>query len=273
MDIAIISDEISHDPHAAIYIGTKGMNIRLYELRQIMGKRVPDIAREEAEELRWLKGKYDIAYTAIAAGVFKCAPVAADIEHQLARLEKAIELALELGVGTITGFALRDTQTHRPGELRDIFLPYLLRALRMTERAGLTLAIETEYMTGVENARDAATLCKLAGPALRINWDPANSWIAGEHPLEGYGQVKPLLANMHVKDTDTRAWRERNPFVPFGDGLVPWNELLPLLARDRTLSVLTVETHCKPLIPNSLQGVARLRQALQPIAQEGAERP
>lgn len=262
MKLAIIADEISPDPHAAVYIGTTSMDIHWYELRFIMGNRVPDISQEQIQELAWIKDRYDIRYSAIAAGLFKCAPETEAIEHEMNRLEKAIALARTLGVTTITGFALHDTATHRPAELRETLLPYLKEALRMTEEAGITLAIETEYMTGVENARDARLLAEMAGPSLRINWDPANSWVAGEHPLEGYAHVKDLLANMHVKDADTREWKSRNPFVAFGDGLVPWEELMPVLKRDNPLRILTVETHIEPHIPKSLKSVANLRKLI-----------
>ncbi|MDF2837158.1 MAG: Sugar phosphate isomerase/epimerase [Paenibacillus sp.] len=265
MKLSIIADEISKDPHAAVHIGTKQLDIHQYELRFIMNCRVPDITSEQAEELLWIKERYDISYSAIAAGLFKCLPDQAALDKQMERMERAIKLAKKLGAKTVTGFALHDVERYRTEEFKEIIVPYLQETCRQAAAEGLTFAVETEYMTGCETAKDARELVGRVGQHLKVNWDPANCWVAGEHPLEGYVQVKGLIANMHVKDADTRDWRSRNPFVGFGEGLVPWPRLLPILYRDQTVERLTVETHIQPHITKTEKGVARLRSILNEL--------
>src|SRR5690606_17288840 len=113
--------------------------------------------------------------------------------------------------------------------------------------------------------KDARELVRRVDSGLKVNWDPANCWVAGEQPLDGYEQVKGLIGNMHVKDADSRDWRARNPFVAFGDGQVAWPQLLPLLYRDGSAPQLTLETHIKPVIAKTEKGVARLRALLNDL--------
>jgi sugar phosphate isomerase/epimerase len=264
MRISIIADEISQDPEAAVFIGSQAWNVYQYELRFIMGQRVPDIKEQQITDLASLMERYDITYSAIGAGLFKCEPTEEAIRNQYERLEKSISLAKRLGVKTITGFVLQDESMKCSSDLRSIMIPHLQHVCKRVHEEGLVFAVETEYMTGVETAKDARELIECV-PGLRVNWDPANAWVAGEHPLDGYPYIKDFIENMHCKDADTRAWRERNPFVAFGDGLVPWEELLPVLLRDGTVNRLTVETHVGPLIPKSEKSLRRLRALLHEL--------
>ena len=264
MKLAAVTDEISIDPHAAVYIGVKQFGIRHYELRMMPDGRVPDISEQTVDRLVGLKEKYGISYSAISAGLFKCEPVAEKMEHELrVRLEACIALAKRLDVSLITGFALIDHHRHRPAELFERAVPYFQQACERLAEVQMTFAVETEFMSGCETAAEARRMIERTGPRLKVNWDPANAWIAGELPLEGYVHVRGHLANVHVKDADTRDWRLRNPFVPLGDGKVPWQPVLDVLTRDRTAPMLTVETHVEPLIPNTEKGVSVLRKMLQ----------
>jgi sugar phosphate isomerase/epimerase len=67
---------------------------------------------------------------------------------------------------------------------------------------------------------------------------------------------------VHCKDADARAWRERNPLVAFGDGLVPWDEMIPMLLKDSKVHTLTVETPIGPLIPKFERSIRGLRALL-----------
>lgn len=261
MKISIISDEISQDPYAAVYIGSQHLGIHQYELRVIMGNRVPDIGDQYVQQLQEIKNRYDVQFSAIAAGLFKCLPTDEALREQYERLEKAIALAKTLNIKTITGFALHDTDNHRSEEFRALMIPHFKKVVERVQEHGITFAVETEYMTGVESAKDARALVD-AVPGLKVNWDPANCWVAGEDPLEGYPHIQGFIANIHCKDADTHEWRKRNPFVAFGDGLVPWEKLIPILMRDPNIERLTVETHIDPVIPKSEKSVARLRSLL-----------
>jgi sugar phosphate isomerase/epimerase len=265
--LSIISDEISQDPHAAVHIGTKLFDIYQYELRFLMNSRVPDITSEQIDELLWIKDRYDISYSAIAAGLFKCEPEQSAIDQQRDRMERAIALATKLGAKVVTGFAFHDVNKHRSEEFREMIAPYFQETCRLAASKGVTFAVETEYMTGVENTTDARWLIERVGPSLKLNWDPANCWVAGENPLEGYDRIKHLIVNMHVKDANTHDWRSGNPFVAFGDGQVPWPHLISLLNRDQILQTLTIETHIKPHIMKSEKGIARIRHIMNNLYQ------
>jgi sugar phosphate isomerase/epimerase len=99
---------------------------------------------------------------------------------------------------TITGFVLHDTENHRSKEFRERMVPHLQKVCKRVQGEGLVFAVETEYMTGVETARDARELIDRV-PGLRVNWDPANAWVAGEHPLEGYPHIRDYIANIPLQ--------------------------------------------------------------------------
>lgn len=301
MRLAIVTDELSMDPAEAIAEGLK-LGIRDYELRSIGGLRLPDGAAEAAPSLLALRERHAVRYNALSPGLFKCAPEGGALEtHFTERLPAAISLAQRLGIGILVCFAGYDHDVARTPELRRAALPWLRRAADRAAAAGLTLAVETEYMSGCETAADAAELLRAVGsPAFKVNWDVANAWIAGEDPLAGYSKISGHIANIHVKDAATTDWRRGNPFVPLGDGSVPWGALIAALraaeanaayeaaasergagpddaaseaaASDRRVGpiggaaapapLLTVETHIEPLIPNSRLSVRRLRALL-----------
>jgi len=262
MEIGIVTDEISQDPEAAVWIGRRDWGIEKFELRVIEGRRVPGISEAQVDTLERLRADYGVSYTALSAGLFKCEPTEEAIREQHERARRAIALAKRLGIRVVTGFALIDFEMERSSDLRAIVAPHFREVCRRMAEEGLVFAVETEYMSGVETARDARELID-AVPGLRLNWDPANAWVAGEDPLDGYPLIKDLIANIHCKDADTRDWRSRNPFVAFGDGAVPWAALIERLLADRVAAPLTVETHIDPLIPKSAQSVARLRALLE----------
>jgi sugar phosphate isomerase/epimerase len=265
MELCIVSDEISPDLDAAVHIGC-GWGLRRYELRNVMKQRVPDGMTDSAvRHLLELRETYGIAYTALSPGLFKCPPDRAVMDRHLhERLDRTLELAEALGADTIVVFALDDRTAPRQAELRETAIPHLAEACRKAEAAGIRLAVETEYMSGCETARDAKAIIDAIGsPALYVNWDAANAWIAGEDPCEGYRTIRGRIANVHVKDADTRDWRTCRPFVRLGDGRVGWERLMPLLVQDPTVRRLTIETHVYPLIPHSEAGVRRLQAWLQ----------
>jgi sugar phosphate isomerase/epimerase len=171
-----------------------------------------------------------------------------------------------LGIKTIVCFACVDFDQHRPVQLREAVLPYLRKAALRAAEEGMVLAVETEFMSGVETARDAFELVSaVKSEAFRVNWDVANAWIAGELPLEGYEYVRDHLANIHVKDAITKDWQAGNPFVTLGQGLIDWKPLLQRLVRDEALNLLTVETHVEPLLECSQAFVKELNRLLAEI--------
>ncbi|MBD2844026.1 sugar phosphate isomerase/epimerase [Paenibacillus sp. IB182496] len=268
MKLAIVTDELTQQPEEAVRAGL-AMGLRHYELRTVLGRRVPDDAAQLTPMLAELKSRYNLAYTALSPGLFKCEPDAMTLEAQLRdRLEASIAMAQELEIGTIVCFAAVDFETHRPAELRAAVLPYLRRAAERLDECGMTLAVETEFMSGCETAQDAAKLiAAVDSPAFKVNWDPANAWIAGESPLTGYLSIRRHIAGIHVKDAFTTAWRGRNPFAVLGEGRLPWADILSAYLQDyppgsAPAPVLTLETHVEPLIACSERSITRLRELL-----------
>ena len=80
-------------------------------------------------------------------------------------------------------------------------------------------------------------------PNLKIIWDPANAFVAGEDPAAGYQQVKGHIVDIHCKDavvldegTGLTAWAR------IGAGGTDWHAHLTLL-QNEPVDTYTVETH------------------------------
>ncbi|TVY04003.1 sugar phosphate isomerase/epimerase family protein [Paenibacillus cremeus] len=265
MEFCIVSDEISQDIDAAVHIGTS-WGIRHYEVRNIMQKRLPDgLTDKTVQQLLRLKEQYGITYTALSPGVFKCAPEKALMDEHLSdRLDQSIQLARQIGADTIVIFSLYDRANPRQPELQEMVIPYLKEACRKAEEAGLRLAIETEHGTACETAKQFMAVWEAVGSdALWANWDPANSWVAGEDPFEGYATLRGRITSIHIKDAKTQGYHAGSPWTGLGDGQIPWTRLLPRLSDDPTIRRMTMETHIHPKITQSQKALALLHTWLQ----------
>src|SRR5690606_37998891 len=92
-----------------------------------------------------------------------------------------------------------------------------------------------------------ALLEEIGHPGIRLNWDPANRiWGGSTVTRDDFDVLKPLIANIHVKDFDPAD--PAAPWVPVGSGTIDWAEILSWVMEARTelrdLEHVTLETHC-----------------------------
>jgi sugar phosphate isomerase/epimerase len=80
-------------------------------------------------------------------------------------------------------------------------------------------------------------------PNLRVVWDPANAYVAGENPHpEGYGLLPPdRIVHVHAKDCHLDG--HAPVWGPLGTRAIDWKGQIAALLKDRYAGYLSLETH------------------------------
>ena len=262
MKIGFVTDEISAEVEEALRLGVS-WGIYDYELRAIGKQRVPNVPENVVKRLVELMQELSINFTALSPGTFK----GTLHDHELLQRElqdtlpRTFDLAHKLDADKVITFGVqRSAQDKLGNEARVVEI--FQQAASAAQRAGLMLVVENEpgfwCDSGVNTAR---ILASVDSPALRANWDPANAIGDEEFPYpDGYEAIKPWIANVHVKDTIKGALIE---CVPVGKGGVDWRGQLQALVKDQVVEHLVIETHCLPLIENSLHNLKVVREMLE----------
>jgi sugar phosphate isomerase/epimerase len=175
------------------------------------------------------------------------------------RLDRFIELAHFFGAPNIRTFGFtRDVGGTNPsprspdgGGIADDTFAKIVKGLQIAcdrlQREGLTLALENArslYANTGGNMR--RILDAVDRPNLKIIWDPANAYVAGEDPAQGFAQVQGYIVDVHCKDAEVvdhasglTAWRR------IGEGGTDWPRQLQLLWHE-PVAHYTIETHWHP---------------------------
>ena len=262
ISLGIVSDEISNDFDEAVRHGLS-WDISKYEIRVLRSGRVPDIEKSEFEQVIQTARENELEITALSPGTFKH-PLSqtAAIDRELDEvLPRTIALAKQCSASLIIVFGFQ-REEGEPAGLYDRAVEYMQKAAAIAEIEGIKLVIENEpgfwCDTGVNTLR---LIRDVHSNALGANWDPCNAYGTDERPYpEGYEAIKPVIINVHAKDTLKGALIQ---CVPVGEGIIDWKGQIRALVQDRIVNHITIETHCHPLVENSLKNVQVLRTLLE----------
>jgi sugar phosphate isomerase/epimerase len=262
LDLGIVSDEVALPFREAVRHAA-GWGITRFEIRCLVSGRVPALDRAEWNELVSLTGDQGLTITALSPGVFKH-PLSrkADIEKELSDvLPKTIDLAHECGARLIIVFGFAREQGEQAGN-DQAAVAVLRRAAELASRNGVTLAVENEPGFHCDTGANTRTIIEHVGSAaLGANWDPCNAYGTAEIPYpQGYEAVKPVIVNVHAKDTTRGSLIQ---CVPIGEGVIDWGGQVQALMRDGMVRHITIETHCLPLVEQSRKNVAVLRALMR----------
>ncbi|MCP4642456.1 MAG: sugar phosphate isomerase/epimerase [bacterium] len=256
MDFGIVSDELSQDPRAAIEMAL-GWGIRKFELRGVHDIRFPGHDLGILDELAALREEFEIEYTAVSPGFFKCHLT--DEAHIDFALGDGLERAMDFMEGcdvplmVCFGFEL-ETGTDE-------------QAVEQLQRLADRLA-DRDLQAGVENEthckfntpeRIDALLRQVARPNMGANWDLGNLKEGAPDGFPGgYELVKPHIVNVHAKDValldnSETEWR------PIGKGVCDWEGQMQALARDGIVEHVTIENHCGPSEEVGIHNLKTLR--------------
>jgi sugar phosphate isomerase/epimerase len=282
--ISIVTDEISADPETALEMGVE-WGIRDFELRGFYADRVPNLSPYQKAHLVELLDRYDARVVAISPGLFKIPfPSGARESAALAWMDRgmfgswkkswdqlkyhrqellpaSIEFAEELGVKLIVIFGF-----HRgglpAGPAPDEVLEVLHDAAEVVGARGLHLAVEVEDGFWADTGRRTAALIDAIGqPALGVNWDPGNAFMAGDIPYpDGYEAVRKFVRHVHFKDAAEDSGGRRRYVV---HGQIDWTGQVQALIDDGYDGYASVETHLRPKVRVAYEELERLRQLIE----------
>lgn len=284
MKISIVTDEISADPETAIELGVE-WGIRNFELRGFYAERVPNLSAYQAERLGNILADYGAKIIAISPGLFKIPyPLGRREEASLAWLDQglfqrwrsledavkyhreellpaSLEFARSLDVKLILTFGFH-RHGHPAGPAPDEVLEILQEAADQALGAGLELVVEVEEDFWADTGqRTAAMMAALDHPALGVNWDPGNAFMAGDTPYpDGYEVVRPWVRHVHFKDAEIDSQGQRRYAV---NGQIDWTGQIQALARDGYNGYISVESHMRPKVKVAQEELARLRQLIK----------
>ena len=264
----VITNEIDQDFERACRIASEeGMSY--VEIGTLWGKEIEELTEEETTTAKGILDDNNLT-THLICGLFFRPFSLADVElktmqnhprfqEHMDRLERFIQLAHHFNAPSIRTFGFtRDEGGTNPsprstdgGGITDETFAKIVKGLQIAcdrlSREGLTLALENARSLYANTGGNMARLLGAVNrPNLKIIWDPANAFVAGEDPALGFAQIKGHTVDVHCKDatledpkTGLTAWAR------IGDGETDWAAQLQLLQSD-PVDVLTIETHWHP---------------------------
>jgi sugar phosphate isomerase/epimerase len=153
-----------------------------------------------------------------------------------------LEIAHKTGARIIRVFSY--WRTVDPPKVFDRVAEALAGLAERAAREDLIIALENEHACNIATAAESArALAAVNHPNLKLVWDPANAFVAGEVPFpEGYGRLpKERIVHVHVKDCRLR---DHTPeWGPVGTCAIDWRGQIAALLADGYGGYLSLETH------------------------------
>lgn len=274
--IAAFGDEIAA-PLEEQLEAMRASSVHLLELRSAWGTNVVDLSAEQLDAVAGQLAAAGVAVCAIGSPVGK-APIDGDLEAELGRLRAALAAAERLGAPLVRIFSFYVPKGEYE-QHRDEVLRRMSALAHEAQRRGVTLVHENEsHIYGDRPERCLEIVEKVASPALRVVFDPANFVQVGVRPMvEAWPLLGPHVAHVHVKDAVAV---DRGGFGPYpadipgelqmgsvrlpgqGEGDLPG--LLVELDRIGYAGCLSIEPHLTRHLPD-LDGPARFSAAVRAL--------
>jgi len=218
MKLGVITDGISRDFDRALKVMTDA-GLEYAELQCIYDKEVGEMNADERDRALQIIRKYGAKVSCISRHVFVDLPLPAtkpgDAAHQshMDGLQKCIEMAHDLACNVvrimsgrkeliISGKNGADEWLVSKGAW-DALAPIIEPAVRLAEREGIQLVIETGFTGMVFSAWCGRQLIDQIGSKhLKLLWDPSNCLYAHENAWpEGYEWLRGgYIGHIHMKD-------------------------------------------------------------------------
>lgn len=254
---AVITDEISQNlEHALRVMGEYGVTHA--ELRNVYDKYIVDADEDLLKQVEADLQKHGATVCCIDTPLFKCnlesstasaGPTHGANERTLADqqtlLLHSIDVAKRFGTEYLRIFSFWKHGNLTP-EIEDRIADELVRPCELADRAGITLLLENEHACYLGTAAETARVIERIGsPALKMVYDPGNSFFAGEQPFPaGFESARNHYAHIHVKDACVNA--DGMPaWCSVGEGEIDYPGLFATLKLDNYNGIVALETHFK----------------------------
>lgn len=217
MKLGVITDGISRDFEHALRVMDE-FGLEHAELQYLWDKEVGDLDAGERRRARDLVRRHGKKVACISRHVFAGMPMTTPPGDELHRrhldgLERCIAMAHDLDCPLVRIMSGRKEMilwgSHGAEHWNvatgawDALPPLIEPAVRLAEREGVTLVVETGNGTMVHSAYTGRRLCEAIGSdRLKVLWDPANACYAHERAWpDGYEELKGgWLGHLHIKD-------------------------------------------------------------------------
>jgi sugar phosphate isomerase/epimerase len=289
MKISIVTDEISSDLETAMELASD-WGIHYFELRGYGSQRVPVFTNYQKQRVLELMEEYQAQVIAISPGLFKIPYPSNKRErfpletidanlfgkwrdaqsllnyHRYELLPASLEYAKEINAKKVVIFSF-DKSSSSQIAAPDEVLICLQDAVEQAQKLGIELVIEVEdHFWADTGMHTAEILRKINNPYLGVNWDPGNSFEAGEKPFpDGYQSVRGYVKHVHFKDIVLTA---DGKFQYTVNGQIDWAGQIKALCDDGYIEYISVEPHLQPKISNAKAVYQRLRSLIEKNSSE-----
>jgi sugar phosphate isomerase/epimerase len=289
VEISIPTDEIDPDVSQAIE-SAAGWGITLFEIRKVSGQRVPRIPASEFHRLREALARHRAAVTALSPGLFKRAASLLEAgdgdagsswweDDSLYReyrsvafriLQSTLDLAERLTASSVIIFTPEVPGDRAEKECPARIVELISEAAALADKRRMALWLENDIGLWADTGKNAMRILARVGQSnLKVNWDPANAFVAGERPFpEGYERVKGAVGNVHAKDATRRTPAVSEQYEVLGNGEIDWPGQIRALSQDGYTGAIGIETHSHPLREKTRQNVLYLRGLLDQLRGE-----
>src|SRR5271157_3450730 len=253
--VALIPNDFSMDLAAVCQL-CEAEHVRYVELAFMWGKSILDLSDGERARVHELLDQHGLEVAAIQTQIMKTmAPnsvlrkgesrsMARDHAYNVAQIDKAIELAADFNTPYIVTYSyFRWGARVTEQNWQQIFADYA-SFLPKLQVAGKAVVVECEPDTYVGTVPEYLKLLQhFEAPEIRANLDLANLIGAQKwFPETDFKQLFPYVGYFHVKDRRKKRVLGATGAV-FGEGFVPWREVLPWFAGAGFDGYLSVEPH------------------------------
>lgn len=228
------------------------------ELRVVYGKNILDLSDDELARAQATLERRGFRVISIASPLLKCLlpgapPVDSRFQHDIfaskhtfedqPRLrERAFEVAKRFGARIVRVFSY--WRTVQPEQCFEGVVKALSELAERAARMDLIIGLENEHACNIATAAETArVLDRVAHPNLKVVWDPANAYVAGEASFPGgYGLLPPdRIGHVHAKDCSLNGHTPE--FGPLGTRDIDWKGQIKALLEDGYRGHISLETH------------------------------
>jgi sugar phosphate isomerase/epimerase len=232
-------DEIHSDPIVQIAV-LQALGAEHIEVRGAWGTNILSLSDEEVTTLGDLLAERSMRVSAIASPIGKV-DIGLPVEHEVARLERAIEVAKRLDTGYVRLFSFYRAGDATAESIRDDVLLRMRALATLAERHDITLLHENEKdIYGDTPERVLDIIESVGSPRLRVAWDSANFVQVGVQPFrDGFPSLAPYIEYVHIKD----ARFGTGEVTPAGEGDGALRETIAALAQRGFAGFASLEPH------------------------------
>jgi sugar phosphate isomerase/epimerase len=255
--IAAITDEFSPDIELAA-CSMREVGMTAAELRMVFGKNIIDLTDEELDRACDIMRAHSLEIISIASPLLKCVlPDAPEVDARFQQdmfaskhtigdqprlAHRAFEIARKTGARIVRVFSY--WRTVDPNQCFERVVGALRGLAENAAPQNVIIGLENEHACNVSTAAETArVLAAVDHPNLRVVWDPANAYVAGEKAFPDGYRLLPVNRIAHVHAKDCRIAGHKPAWGPLGECDLDWKGQIQALVDDGYKGYISLETH------------------------------